>query len=153
MRPRGDLPVGVIQLSAGTFDTHILFMRFTASRQRRIAWVSLFLLAVGLLAPIAAQRLAAAHGSTLWAEVCGPTGIKLVALDREGAPEQGKDHSGVHCPFCRLPLDQAAVLPPIIGLAPLAEGDATPVFNGVESFTYRRPAWTFARSRAPPHSS
>ena len=111
------------------------------------------MLALALL-PTVSHALAFAQGGTsVWAEVCTPQGMKLVALgDAAGAvdtvPAQADIHLE-HCPYCTLS-GQATGMPPAppaaIGLP--AGADAVPLlFLQAPHALF---AWRSAQPRGPP---
>ncbi|QTD45132.1 DUF2946 domain-containing protein [Ottowia testudinis] len=95
----------------------------TALRARRLfAWIALWAILLGALAPTASRALAAARGGqSMWVEVCSAAGTHWVQVRDDGtAIERGSAPAAIqidHCPLCVLASDRLA--PPSTGVAPL----------------------------------
>ncbi|HEV8689512.1 MAG TPA: DUF2946 domain-containing protein [Ideonella sp.] len=110
-----------------------------------IAFVAIFALA---LLPTVSRLLAHATGSSAWAEICTPRGLKALSLDEgQKAPATAAAHLD-HCPLCGLA--GSALAPPPIAVVwqTLAPARAMPRLFGAAP----RPlhAWAAGRPRGPP---
>jgi hypothetical protein len=76
-------------------------MTFSAHRLRRFAWVALFAMLVGALAPVVSRVLVAGDGG--WAEVCSASGVIYLPVDAAtGSDEGGTQHvsTAAACAYC-----------------------------------------------------
>jgi hypothetical protein len=123
----------------------VLTLRHHLRGLATIAFVATFALA---LLPTVSRLLAHATGSSAWAEICTPRGLKPAqAGDEQPASTAAAAHLD-HCPLCGLagsalaPPPLAAVLAvkaPAPGLPPLFGAAPRPLF-----------AWASAQPRGPP---
>lgn len=132
-------------------------MFLTRLHRRLTAWVALFALVLGALAPTVTQAMVAAGDRGDWLEVCSVSGMAWIKADTGEVSKQQPDGSapgnGVspHCPWCTLHggaagLPTAAVQPDLSARLT----DLPPAF-------YRAPLatsiWAPAHSRAPPFAA
>ena len=132
-------------------------MFLTRLHRRFTAWVALFALVLGALAPTVTQAMVAGGERADWLEGCGVSGMGWVKADTGEVSQQQPDGSAPagdasqHCPWCTLhggsaSLPLAHVLPEL----PPRVTDFPPAF-------YRAPlavtAWAPAQSRAPPFAA
>ncbi len=114
------------------------------------------MLALALLPSLSHALAHARGGDSAWAEVCTPRGMRLVALDADGAtdpaaPVQAAGHLE-HCPLCALGADTAALPPaPAADLAlPAGASLLPPLFLLAPRTLF---AWRSAQPRGPPFAS
>jgi Protein of unknown function (DUF2946) len=117
-----------------------------------ITWLALLAMLALALLPTLSHALAAKNGSTAWAEVCTPQGMRVVAVDPgvgdPAAPVSAVGHLE-HCPYCAQ-LAGAAGLPPaapgVWGL--LSGADALPAlcFQAPRKLSW----WVAGQPRGPP---
>lgn len=127
---------------------------------RRLTWVALIAIFGLALAPTISHALAHAQGGSVWAEVCTPQGMKLVAaadasadVDADGQPAPADGTASLnhleHCPLCGLS-GAALALPP----APVALTLPLTSASLVPRLFLRAPrpmfSWAPAQPRAPP---
>lgn len=129
-------------------------MFLTRLHRRLTAWVALFALVFGALAPTVTQAMVAGGERADWLEVCSVSGMVWVKADTgevaEPMPDGSapSDSASQHCPWCTLH-GGAAGLPVVHSspALPLRLTDLPPAF-------YRAPlgatVWASAQSRAPP---
>ncbi|MFC7297990.1 DUF2946 domain-containing protein [Herminiimonas aquatilis] len=119
-----------------------------------IAWIALFTLLFGSLAPSVSHALKAkSTQDTSWAEICSADGMRSIHVENQSPDSSAPSEHGLHmedCPFC---LNHAGGL----GLPPSGTY-AMPVTANVStqpSLFYQSPhplfIWAAAQSRAPPH--
>ena len=113
------------------------------------AWIALVAMLAFALVPTVSRALAFGTGSSGWAEICTPQGMKrLAVVDDDGAPVQAGTHLN-HCALCGLSTDGAAPLPAAPAPLRLPVGSAA----GPRLFpqaAHTLPAWRRAQARAPP---
>ncbi len=123
-------------------------MPFTRATRRLAAWLTMFAMALGALAPTVAHALVAAKGGPDWVQVCSASGMVWVQIDDEGGEKSLAD-APRHCPLFNL--HGAAGLPPAppqsMALAPRAGQPPAP-FQSVLTAAY----WPASQSRAPPQA-
>ncbi len=129
-------------------------MSLTRFHRRLTVWLALLAVALGALAPTAAQALAAAGERVQWIEVCSSTGMAWVKFDLQPAPAdaEGDDRlltdAAKHCLWC---VQQAAAvnwaLTPHTGVPSEPTTRPWPRFDPVWLATR---LWGSAQSRAPP---
>lgn len=117
--------------------------------RRLTAWIALLAMLAFALVPTVSRAMAFASGSSNWAEICTPQGMKLVAaVDGDQAPVQA-GASLDHCALCGLSTDGAAPLPAVPAALPLPLGSAhVPQLFLLAAHTLF--AWRSAQPRAPP---
>ena len=101
------------------------------------------------LVPTVSRAMAFATGSSSWAEICTPQGMKLVAaVDGDEAPVQAGAHLD-HCALCGLSTDGAAPLPatPAPLQLPVGSAEVPRLFLQAAHTLF---AWRSAQPRAPP---
>ena len=75
------------------------------------AWIALVAMLAFALVPTVSRAMVFGIGSSGWAEICTPQGMKRVAVaDDDGAPAPAGAHLD-HCALCGLSTDGAAPLP------------------------------------------
>lgn len=115
---------------------------------------ALFLLLASLQSALGAAWLRHAAPDATLVQVCGPSGMRWVALeDGEPAPAHEQASTGSHCPWCRSGLDAPLGLPP----QPLAALPPTPPRTGpLGREPVRRPddaPWRHPPGHGPPGPS
>ena len=101
------------------------------------------------LVPTVSRAMAFGTGSSSWAEICTPQGMKRVAVaDDDGAPAQAGTHLN-HCALCGLSTDGAAPLPAAPSPLRLPVGGAAVPRLFLQA-AHTLPAWRRAQARAPP---
>ncbi|HNQ76403.1 MAG TPA: DUF2946 family protein, partial [Pseudothauera hydrothermalis] len=73
-------------------------MSFSSRRLRRTAWIALFAMLIGALAPTVSRVLAAGEGS--WNAVCSASGVIYLPVDTAPAPDEGGPHLAAACAYC-----------------------------------------------------
>jgi len=74
-------------------------MSFSSRRLRRTAWIALFAMLIGALAPTVSRVLAAGEGS--WNAVCSASGVIYLPVDTAPAPDEGGvQHLAAACAYC-----------------------------------------------------
>ncbi len=106
-----------------------------------------------VLLPTLGKAMAFGAGSTAWAEVCTPQGVRVVALDAAGgeATEQAGAPASAHLEHCALCLlsAQPLMLPPAGAALPASEG--VPTLPRLYLPAQGTPhAWRSAWPRGPP---
>ena len=104
------------------------------------------------LVPTLSRAMAFANGTSTWAEICTPQGMKQVSsVDGEEAPVQAGAHLD-HCALCGLATDAAAPLPasPLVAQLPLHRAEPPRLFLHATTTLH---AWCSAQPRAPPTRS
>ncbi len=121
--------------------------RFT---RRFAAWLAMFAMLLGSLAPAVAQAVVASQGGDGWVQVCSASGMLWVKSDGIEDPAAGKPmaDASLHCPWCSL--QGAAGLPPspLTTVSMRVEPAEVPAarFHSATPFA----PWPAALSRAPP---
>jgi hypothetical protein len=130
-------------------------------RQRPAAWLAIFAMLLGSLAPTISRAMVPGAGARLLADVCSAAGVGFVeidrakasrfgepAIDREGEGRQ-QAHSPDRCPYCCTQAGVAVASPPAAGLLVASPGS---VSLPRLSFVSPRPrhAWSPSHPRAPP---
>lgn len=110
----------------------------------------------GALAPTVSHALAAS-GSTTWAEVCTPQGMRRVSLADDSAAQPEETKSPVaglldHCPYCTLNHEGSAP-PPALSPAILVPADSVGPPERFLSAARTAHVWCAALPRAPPFHS
>jgi hypothetical protein len=130
-------------------------MLFGPVLRRLTAGLATFAMLLAALAPGITSALAAANDQHVrWMPVCTADGARLVPVptDADGVPVAPKAHQVDHCPFCAPNAPGAAILPPMVAVAPVvaASDSVPPLF-----LLAPRPlhAWVTAQPRAPPSAS
>ncbi len=132
-------------------------MFLTRLHRRLTAWVALFALVLGALAPTVTQAMVAAGDRGDWLEVCSVSGMVWVQADTGEVSQQQPDGSAPdsgaspHCPWCTLHggaagLPTAALQPDL----PARLTDLPPAFYQAPLATT---IWAPAQSRAPPFAT
>ena len=121
-----------------------------ARHHRRLtAWIALVAMLAFALVPTLSRAMAFGNGSSTWAEICTPQGMKLVsAVDGDESPAQAGGHLD-HCALCGLATDGAAPLPAVNASLPLPLGSAEVPRLFLQAATTLH-AWRSAQPRAPP---
>jgi Protein of unknown function (DUF2946) len=124
-------------------------------RLQAIQWLALLVMVALAILPTLAHALARSQGgTTTWAEVCTPQGMKLVAVDLDdataGAAGQAQAGSHLeHCPYCT-----GSGTPPALPAAPFTSPDFDPRASFLPPLYLQAPhtlfAWRSAQPRAPP---
>ncbi|MDO9599935.1 MAG: DUF2946 domain-containing protein [Azoarcus sp.] len=130
-------------------------MPFAIRRHRLTAWIAMFAILLGALAPAASQAMSVfGDGNVRWTEVCTTAGMQWIAVDADSEPqgEPASDMSMASCPYC-CPHAGSFALPPSPTLSFSVRG--TPMLQPTLYFTAPRPLFTWAAShpRAPPLAS
>ena len=113
------------------------------------AWIALVAMLAFALVPTVSRAMAFGIGSSSWAEICTPQGMKRVAVaDGDEAPAQAGAHLD-HCALCGLSTDGAAPLPAARAPLRLPVGSAA-VPQAFLQAAHTLPAWRRAQARAPP---
>lgn len=127
-------------------------MFFTVLRRRFTAWVAIFAILVGALAPSISHAISASQGE-LWMEICTPTGIKYVKYAADEAQvktdDAMKSSSFEHCPFCSIQ-QQAPALPSAQTRLDVPSGPDRILPALFYSAPHTLAIWQPAQSRAPP---
>lgn len=101
------------------------------------------------LVPTISRALAFGTGSSAWAEICTPQGLKVVvAAEGDEAPVQAGAHLD-HCALCGPSTDGAAPLPATPALLQLPLGSAEVPRRFLQA-AHTLHAWRSAQPRAPP---
>ncbi|WP_338879633.1 DUF2946 family protein [Achromobacter veterisilvae] len=133
-------------------------MRTASFLTRPALWLAFAAILWASLAPSLAHALGMGQqdraGQRISVEYCAADGASSVPLDLSG-DDRGADHGGAHgdgqhCPFCRNPQADAAILPAPVPVLPAPAARAVgypPLF-----FLAAHPlhAWSAAQPRAPP---
>lgn len=117
--------------------------------RRLTAWIALVAMLAFAVVPTVSRAMAYATGSSTWAEICTPQGMKLVAAaDGDEAPVQAGAHLD-HCALCGLSTDGAAPLPavPVPLLVPVGSAEVPRLFPQAARTLH---VWRSAQPRAPP---
>ena len=132
-------------------------MFLTRLHRRLTAWVALFALVLGALAPTVTQAMVAAGDRGDWLEVCSVSGMVWVKADTGEVSAQHPDDgapasdASQHCPWCTLHGGAAGL--PVVAL----NLDLPPRLTGLPPAFYRAPlaatVWAPAQSRAPPFAA
>jgi hypothetical protein len=128
-------------------------------RQRPAAWLAIFAMLLGALAPTISRAMVPGAGARLLADVCSAAGVGFVEIDRAKASRSGdaavdreggqQAHSPDRCPYCCTHAGVAVASPPATGLLVASPGS---VRLPRLSFVSPRPrhAWSPSHPRAPP---
>jgi hypothetical protein len=133
-------------------------MPVTRANRRLTAWIAMFAILLGALAPPIGHAVAWAGGGDMrWVEVCTAAGIELVAADANDASGgAGQGDAGVlpagHCPYCATHAASFGLPPtPAVGLRlPAAPGPLPALHVHAPSPLF---AWAVTQPRAPPARS
>lgn len=132
-------------------------MFLTRLHRRFTAWVALFALVLGALAPTVTQAMVAGGDRADWLQVCSVSGMVWVKADtgevRDHQPDSSAPVSDAsqHCPWCTLHGGAAGL--PVVALhldLPPRLSDLPPAFY---SAPLAATAWAPAQSRAPPFAA
>lgn len=123
-----------------------------ATRHRRLAaWIALVAMLALAVVPTVSRAWAFANGHALWAPVCTPQGVKLVAAaDADDAPAAAGQLLE-HCAFCALAGDGAVPLPAAQAEPPLLARRAEMPARFLQAACTPH-AWRSAQPRGPPRS-
>jgi len=123
--------------------------RFT---RRFAAWLAMFAMLLGALAPAVAQAVVASKGGDGWVQVCSASGMVWVKSDGLEDPAAGKPMADAsrHCPWCSLQGSAGLPPEPLMAVALQRDPAATPAarFHSAAPFA----PWPAALSRAPPRA-
>jgi hypothetical protein len=122
----------------------VLTLRPHLRRLSMIAFVAIFALA---LLPTVSRLLAHATGSSAWAEICTPQGVKSLAVMGEQPTPTAHAHLD-HCPLCGLAGSALAPPPAVVSAIVMAPLRELPLLFGAAP----RPlyAWAAPQPRGPP---
>ncbi|THF67112.1 DUF2946 domain-containing protein [Pseudothauera nasutitermitis] len=123
-------------------------------RTRLTAWLAAFAVAIAALAPTLTQAMAwAGDGSVRWVEVCTVLGVKMVAMQEDGAdtdaPASG-DLPSASCPYCS-PHAGSFALPPGSALAVAALQPRETLFSAPSAAPPPAASRGIPQPRAPPY--
>lgn len=126
-------------------------MPFSRATRRFAAWLAMFAMLLGALAPAVAQAVVASQGGPGWVQVCSASGMMWVEADALEDPAAGKPMADAsrHCSWCSL--QGAAGLPPAPSPAAALDLPAEPPKAHFRSASPAAP-WPSAQSRAPPRA-
>lgn len=121
-------------------------------RHRLVAWLAMWAMLVGALAPAIAQARVAQAGGNDWLEICSISGMVWVKADtgetRHQSPGQDTPAGAAKCPWCTLHGGMAGL--PGASWAP----DFSARLTDLPPAFYRAPVtaavWAPALSRGPP---
>ncbi len=130
-------------------------------RKRTAAWLAIFAMLLGALAPTISRAMVPGAGARMLADVCSVAGVGFAGIDRAKAPLSGdaavdregeggpQAHSPDRCPYCCTHAGVAVASPPATGLLVASPGS---VRLPRLSFVSPRPrhAWSPSHPRAPP---
>jgi len=130
-------------------------------RQRPAAWLAIFAMLLGALAPAINRAVVPGAGAGLLADVCSVAVVGFVEIERTKAPRSGgaaidldgegrqQSHSPDRCPYCCTYAGVAVASPPATGPFVASPGS---VRVPLLSFLSPRPhhAWSPSHPRAPP---
>ena len=122
-------------------------MSIRRSTRRITAWLSMLVLVLNALMPLAAQAMRASVADGNAIEICTSTGMMRLAQDEPSSPD-GSFAAQSSCPFCLL-YDGPAMLPPTLPALPLTQSYAgmPPAFYQAAPTSA---VWLTALSRGPP---
>jgi hypothetical protein len=128
-------------------------------RQRPVAWLAIFAMLLGALAPTISRAMVPGAGARLLADVCSAAGVGFVevdrakssrsneaAIDREGGQQA---HSTDRCPYCCTHAGVAVASPQATGLLVASPGSVRLPRLSLVSPRPRH-AWSPSHPRAPP---
>ena len=115
---------------------------------RLTTWLSVLVLVLNALMPLAAQAMLASAGPVDAVEICTSTGMVRLAVDQGNDSGKSDATQMQDCPFCLLHDGQAS-LPPASITLPLVQGFAEmpPAFYRAADTSA---VWLAALSRGPP---
>lgn len=115
---------------------------------RLTTWLSMLVLVLNALMPLAAQAMLASAGPVDAVEICTSTGMVRLPVDHDNDSGKSDATQMQDCPFCLLHDGQAS-LPPASITLPLAPGFAEmpPTFYRAADTSA---VWLAALSRGPP---
>lgn len=133
-------------------------MFLTRLHRRLTAWVALFALVLGALAPTVTQAMVAAGDRGDWLQVCSVSGMVWVKADTGEVSQQQPDGSAPadsatsqHCAWCTLHGGAAGL--PVVQMQP----DLPTRLTGLPPAFFLAPSvasiWAPAQSRAPPFAA
>lgn len=129
-------------------QTYNVYMSKHRPIHRLTTWLSMLVLVLNALMPLAAKAMLASAGPVDAVEICTSTGMVRVPVDQ--GDDSGKSNATQmqECPFCLLHDGQAS-LPPAPVATPLAQGFAEmpPAFYQAADTSA---VWLTALSRGPP---
>lgn len=130
---------------------------FHAHLLRRSCWLALFAMLAMALLPTVSHAFAASRGQTSWTEVCTAQGVRIVAIDNDGAAssESAPAPASKHlqsCPFCA-PALGALGMPPAALYTPAPRPTAAKPAAQPAQARSEALAWRNAQPRAPPSLS
>ena len=123
-------------------------MMFANRSTRRItAWLSMLVLVLNALMPLAAQAMLAPDGPDEAVEICTSTGMVRMAVDAQDGSDKPDSAQMQDCPFCQLHAGQTMLpsKPPGLPL-PLLHAEMPPAFYQAAQTS---PVWLTALSRGP----
>jgi hypothetical protein len=118
------------------------------------AWIALVAMLGFALLPTASRALAFANGSSSWAEICTPQGMRLLSLsvDSNGSPADAPSRAGDmldHCALCAMAGAGTAPLAMATPALPLRSAGVELPRHGLQA-AFTPHAWCSAQPRGPP---
>ncbi|MGE0348218.1 DUF2946 domain-containing protein [Hydrogenophaga sp.] len=128
-------------------------MSLSRATHRLAAWLALFAMLLGALAPTVAQAVVVSQGGQGWVQVCSASGMVWVQADALEAQVDADGQKPMadasrHCPWCSL--QGAAGLPPALPSQPVALESRTERPQARAGAPTPSTHWPAAPSRAPP---